>query len=157
MFKSLKHVFLILSLILKFKKIFNMSKHLKTNFLIFKTNWEEWEQLSIKWKSKLKSNKWKKFKKVKRNKKLIKVINPQILKNKLKKNPSINFKKISLEQSSSKNLMSLGMMLLDFNKLKKLYNKLLYYQLNILKFLLVKELHGKVSYFMDHLELEKLS
>lgn len=158
MFKSLNHVFSILLLISKFKKIFNMSKHSKINFLISKTNWEVWDRLSTNRKNNNKSNNRKKEIKIKKKNKSNKTLIYQTFKNKLKQNnfPSINFKKTFLEQSLSKSLTSHGMMLLDLTKPKRLFKKLLYCQLSILKFLLVKDLLGKESYFLDLLELVKL-
>jgi len=56
-----------------------------------------------------------------------------------------------------KNQMLNGKMFRDFKMLKTLLNKLLSYQLNSLKYLLVVESLGKVSFFMDLLVQEKPS
>jgi len=68
----------------------------------------------------------------------------------------INIKNNYLQQLSDKNQMFPGMMLQVYNRLRKLCNRQLYYQLNIRKCLLDKEAHGEVFYSMDLLEQVKL-
>jgi hypothetical protein len=72
-----------------------------------------------------------------------------------KEEGKITLKIVSLKRSSRKNPMLNGLILPDLIKQKRHYKKLLFYQSSILKFLSVKESHGKEYCSMVLLEQER--
>ena len=82
--------------------------------------------------------------------------NKKLKKEEEKKEGKITLKIVCLKLLLKKSLMLNGQILQDLIKQRKLYKKLLFYPSNILKFLSVKESHGKEYCCMVLLEQERL-
>jgi hypothetical protein len=113
--------------------------------------------LSIKWKRKHSKNKTIKQSKSRKNPKPKIIPNLSVLKNNPKTNLKLKLKRNSQPQSSDKNPMSHGMMLLVSNRPKQPFKRPSFSPSNTQKSLSVKELRGEVSCFMVLQAQERLS